>query len=76
MNHSLVITGIVFALYGNMCDVEIVQQDFMYLILDFIGLADPDVIFQIDMTFKVDLIIVEVPCMYMVNVVNFRQVFE
>jgi hypothetical protein len=60
MNHFLVITAIEFVLNGNMRDVEFVQKDFMYFVLDFFGLADPDVIIQIDVTFEMDFIIVKV----------------
>ena len=58
MDHIFVFAAVIFVLNGNMRYVEFVKQDFMNCILDLISLADPDIGLQVNMTFKMNFLVI------------------
>ena len=55
--HIFIFTAIIFILDGNMINVKFVQQYFLYRCLNVFSFTDPDIRFQINMTFKMDILI-------------------
>ena len=76
VNHVLIVTAVVLILNSNVGDVKFGKQEFMDRFLDAFCLTDPDVRYKVNMAFEMNILIAQVPGMYMMNVVNAADVFK